>query len=102
MLSVRGVQVTYGGTVRALRGVDLEVGEGEVVAVLGSNGAGKTTLLRALSGTLRMHRGRRCGAPVRSPGTVVVHHTRPGMCGRSPHRYGLRPHIDNGRVTPVV
>src|ERR1700710_1178060 len=58
MLSVRGVQVTYGGTVRALRGVDLEVGEGEVVAVLGSNGAGKTTLLRALSGTLRMHRGR--------------------------------------------
>jgi ABC-type branched-subunit amino acid transport system ATPase component len=58
MLSVRGVQVTYGGTVRALRGVDLEVGEGEVVAVLGSNGAGKTTLLRALSGTLRLHRGR--------------------------------------------
>jgi ABC-type branched-subunit amino acid transport system ATPase component len=52
------VQVTYGGTVQALRGVDLDVGDGEVVAVLGSNGAGKTTLLRALSGTLRMHRGR--------------------------------------------
>jgi branched-chain amino acid transport system ATP-binding protein len=58
MLSVRDVQVTYGGTVQALRGVDLDVGDGEVVAVLGSNGAGKTTLLRALSGTLRMHRGR--------------------------------------------
>jgi branched-chain amino acid transport system ATP-binding protein len=58
MLSVRDVQVTYGGTVQALRGVDLDVGDGEVVAVLGSNGAGKTTLLRSLSGTLRLHRGR--------------------------------------------
>jgi len=58
MLSVRGVQVTYSGTVQALRGVDLEVGDGEVVAVLGSNGAGKSTLLRTISGTLRLHRGR--------------------------------------------
>jgi branched-chain amino acid transport system ATP-binding protein len=58
MLEVEALQVTYGGTVRALRGVDLEVGNGEVVAVLGSNGAGKTTLLRTISGTLRLHRGR--------------------------------------------
>jgi branched-chain amino acid transport system ATP-binding protein len=58
MLSVREVHVTYGGTVRALRGADLEVGDGEVATVLGSNGAGKTTLLRGISGTLRLHRGR--------------------------------------------
>jgi branched-chain amino acid transport system ATP-binding protein len=50
--------VTYGGTVQALRGVDLEVGDEQVVAVLGSNGAGKSTLLRTLSSTLRLHRGR--------------------------------------------
>jgi branched-chain amino acid transport system ATP-binding protein len=59
MLSVREVHVTYGGTVRALRGADLEVGDGEVATVLGSNGAGKTTLLRGISGTLRLHRGSR-------------------------------------------
>jgi ABC-type branched-subunit amino acid transport system ATPase component len=58
MLAVEGLQVTYGGTVQALRGIDLEVGDGEVVAVLGSNGAGKTTLLRTISGTLRLHKGR--------------------------------------------
>ena len=50
--------MTYGGVVQALRGVDLSVDEGAVVALLGSNGAGKTTLLRTLSGTLRLHRGR--------------------------------------------
>ena len=58
MLEVRDLAVTYGGAVQALRGVSLTVAEGEVVAVLGSNGAGKTTLLRAISGTLRLHRGR--------------------------------------------
>jgi branched-chain amino acid transport system ATP-binding protein len=58
MLSIRDLHVTYGGTVRALRGVDLEVGDAQIVAVLGSNGAGKSTLLRSISSTLRLHRGR--------------------------------------------
>jgi branched-chain amino acid transport system ATP-binding protein len=58
VLEVRDLVVTYGGAVQALRGVSLSVDEGAVVALLGSNGAGKTTLLRALSGTLRLHRGR--------------------------------------------
>ena len=57
LLEVTNLDVTYGG-VRALRGVNLRVDEGSVVAVLGSNGAGKTTLLRTLSSTLRLHRGR--------------------------------------------
>ena len=57
MLSVRGLRVRYGRSVPALHGVDLDVGPDGVLAVLGSNGAGKSTLLRAISGTLRMHRG---------------------------------------------
>ena len=58
MLSIDGLHVTYGGAVQALRGISLAVPDGKVVAVLGSNGAGKSTLLRAISGTLRLHRGR--------------------------------------------
>jgi branched-chain amino acid transport system ATP-binding protein len=46
------VQARY-GAVKALHGVTLNVGEGELVAVLGANGAGKTTTLRAVSGTVR-------------------------------------------------
>jgi len=52
LLEVTGLTAGYGG-VRVLHGVDLTVGENEIVAVLGANGAGKTTLLRALSGTVR-------------------------------------------------
>ncbi len=49
LLQVRGLQVAYGG-IQAVRGLDLEVGRGETVALLGANGAGKSSVLRALSG----------------------------------------------------
>ncbi|HVH23694.1 MAG TPA: ABC transporter ATP-binding protein [Pseudonocardia sp.] len=57
MLSVHGLSVRYGRSVRALDGVHLDVPADGVLAVLGGNGAGKSTLLRAVSGTLKLHRG---------------------------------------------
>jgi branched-chain amino acid transport system ATP-binding protein len=55
-LELSGVDVDY-GKIQALRGLDLTVEEGEIVAVLGNNGAGKTTTLSAVSGLVRPQRG---------------------------------------------
>ena len=51
---------SYYGDARALADVSLEVGDGEIVAVIGSNGAGKTTMLRTISGLIRPRAGRIC------------------------------------------
>ena len=51
MLAVRGLKVNY-GSVAAVRGIDLDINAGEIVALLGANGAGKTTIARAIAGLL--------------------------------------------------
>jgi branched-chain amino acid transport system ATP-binding protein len=51
MLSTRGLQVRY-GAIAAVRGVDIDVKAGEIVALLGANGAGKSTIARAIAGLL--------------------------------------------------
>jgi branched-chain amino acid transport system ATP-binding protein len=56
LLLVRGIDVSYNG-VQVLFGVDLDVDEGEIVALLGTNGAGKSTLLKAITGTVEADRG---------------------------------------------
>jgi branched-chain amino acid transport system ATP-binding protein len=58
LLEVRGLEVRYGG-IRAVKGIDLAVDEGELVCLIGANGAGKSSTLRAISGLI--------GAP---PGAV--------------------------------
>jgi branched-chain amino acid transport system ATP-binding protein len=56
ILAVSGLHAGYGAT-EILRGVDLTVGQGEIIAVLGANGAGKSTLNRTISGVMRPTRG---------------------------------------------
>jgi energy-coupling factor transport system ATP-binding protein len=82
VLVARGVVVTH-GTTTAVRSVDLEVGEGEVVALMGRNGSGKTSLLWALQGSGR-----------RTAGTVAVDGSDPGGAGPAEARrlVALVPH----------
>ena len=56
LLKVSGLKVAYGG-IQAVKGVDFEVLEGELVCLIGSNGAGKTTTMKAITGTLPFNEG---------------------------------------------
>ncbi|MFN5350178.1 MAG: ABC transporter ATP-binding protein [Polaromonas sp.] len=56
LLKITGLQVAYGG-IKAVKGVDLHVNEGELVTLIGSNGAGKTTTMKAITGSLSMAEG---------------------------------------------
>jgi len=86
LLAVRDLHAGY-GPIRVLHEIDLEVGTGEIVAVLGANGAGKTTLLRAISGL-----GRASGS-VRIDGREVL-----GRPAERLARLGIG-HVPEGRGT---
>ncbi|QDT55323.1 High-affinity branched-chain amino acid transport ATP-binding protein LivF [Caulifigura coniformis] len=76
LLAVKDLEVGY-GAIQALRGISLEVRQGEIVTLIGANGAGKTTTLRAISGMLRPRSGQ-----VSYDGRSVI---------------GVRPHLMVGR-----
>ena len=71
LLKVSNLHVRYGG-ITALRGVSLDVEEGQIVTLIGSNGAGKTTLLRTISGLLRPAEGQ-----INWQRTTELHRLRP-------------------------
>jgi branched-chain amino acid transport system ATP-binding protein len=56
LLKIKGLKVSYGG-IQAVKGVDFEVREGELVSLIGSNGAGKTTTMKAITGILPINDG---------------------------------------------
>jgi branched-chain amino acid transport system ATP-binding protein len=72
VLAVNNVEVVYDDVALVLRGVSLEVGQGEIVALLGANGAGKTTLLRAITGLLGVHRGKVTKGSVELEGVPIT------------------------------
>jgi branched-chain amino acid transport system ATP-binding protein len=85
VLRVDALDVAY-GQIRALKGIGLEVGRGEIVALLGNNGAGKTTTLKTISGLLRP-----------TSGTITLE-GKP-LAGVPPHEIVMRgiAHVPEGR-----
>jgi branched-chain amino acid transport system ATP-binding protein len=85
MLDVRNLHVSYGG-IKALKGVSMEVNQGEIVTIIGANGAGKSTLLNTITGFLKPvmgeveYQGHRIG---RNPARIV----KMGIC-----------HVPEGRL----
>jgi branched-chain amino acid transport system ATP-binding protein len=73
VLSIRGLKVAYGG-IQAVKGVDLDVQSGELVALIGANGAGKTTTLKAVTGTQAWSEGEVLyrGASIRGVGSHTL------------------------------
>lgn len=76
MLKIENLSVSYGG-IRAVRGVSLEVPDGEIVTLIGANGAGKSTILRTISGLVKPEAGTveydEANLTGKSPDEVVSH-----------------------------
>jgi len=110
MLEVRGLTVAY-GPVKVLHGIDLTIGEGEIVALIGPNGAGKTSTLNAIAGLLpegakwsstasrsrRRPKSRAPGPGSRTPGPAGLPDHVSG--GEPPHG-GLQARAPAGRAAP--
>lgn len=91
MLSVEGLCAGY-GRVPVLRGIDLQVGAGEIVLILGPNGAGKSTLLRTIGGFIRPTSGR----------VTFEDRDIAGLAPEEIARRGLRLVLDGHRIFPEL
>ncbi|MFH0847896.1 MAG: ATP-binding cassette domain-containing protein, partial [archaeon] len=58
MIKIEDVHFSYPNGNEVLRGIDLEIGDGEFVAIMGENGAGKTTLVKMFNGLLKPSKGK--------------------------------------------
>jgi branched-chain amino acid transport system ATP-binding protein len=71
MLRLNNIEVIYSDVILVLKGLSLEVSQGQIVALLGANGAGKTTTLKAISGLLRTENGRVTGGSIELMGRRI-------------------------------
>ena len=71
MLTVNNIEVIYDDVILVLKGLSLEVKEGQIVALLGANGAGKTTTLKAISGLLKVEEGEVTGGAIEFMGQRI-------------------------------
>ena len=72
MLAVNNIEVAYAKVILVLRGVTLEVGEGQIVSLLGANGAGKSTTLKSISGLLAIELGEITHGTIEFQGSSLV------------------------------
>lgn len=111
VIAAHGLAKRYGRSY-AVEGLDLDIGQGELVGFLGPNGAGKTTTLRMLAGLIRPSKGKAeiLGAPVPGPGlrrvgTMIEEPSfYPYMTGRDNLRYAATLHggVPEGRIDEVL
>ena len=73
MLEVSNLEVVYNDVILVLRGISLEVPDGQIVALLGANGAGKTTTMRAITGLLDVHEGDVTKGHISFDGVDITH-----------------------------
>jgi len=73
MLQVNNIEVAYMSVIRVLHGISVEVGDGQIVALIGANGGGKTTTLKSISGLLKMEQGEITSGNVTIDGKRIDH-----------------------------
>lgn len=91
MLQVKDLEHKY-GAIRSLKGVSLDVNQGEVVALIGANGAGKTTLLRCISGVLKP-----CGGSIVFEGQNIY-----GLPSHKVAKHGIAQVLESRHVFPKL
>ena len=97
VLRIEGLKVNY-GSIKALKGIDLAVEEGQIVTLIGSNGAGKSTTMNTISGIVHAAEGKITfeGEDVTNkPSDVIVKEGRHSLAGRPP---GLPAHERPARI----